>query len=357
MATMSILFVTRKWAPAMGGMETYCLRLTERLAQTEDIQVIALQGRENGLPPSPFALLCFPITIFWLYLRRAAPPQVLHLADMALWPVGLLSAFAGGKVKVVLSAHGTDASYHRRGGFRGRLYGTYLRIGARMLRSALVIANSRATAQVLEETGWRANAIVPLATDICAPQPDQWHNGKLLFVGRLIELKGVGWFVRNVLSNLPPDINLQIAGTIWDQHEAAVLDDPRVEFLGRLDGPALTQAYRNALCVILPNIETASREYEGFGLVASEAAAAGGMVLAADHGGLRDAVIDGVTGLLIDAGKAEAWDQAIRQVMHWAPQKRLQFLLQAQARAQDYYNWDRVAEETIAAYRLESIAR
>jgi glycosyltransferase involved in cell wall biosynthesis len=339
-----ILFVTRKWAPATGGMETYSLRLTEALG--DRAEVIALPGRANGMPPGTGALLAFPFTILRRYLARRTP-QVLHAGDMALWPVGLL---AGRHATVALSAHGTDVAYHRRGGLKGGLYGLYLCLGARMLRKATVIANSRATAEVLGETGWRNVIVVPLATDMAGSPSDGRHDGKILFAGRLIERKGCGWFIRNVLSLLPETIALQVAGTKWDSREAIALEDPRVEYLGTLDGPALAQAYRNALCVVVPNIETATGEYEGFGLVAAEAAAAGGLVLAADHGGLTDAVIDGETGMLVKSGDATAWRDAIAKISGWSREERQAFLWRAQSTAVERYSWTRVARETVAAY-------
>lgn len=349
MAEPRIFFVTRKWAPAVGGMETYAMRLTEALARIEPVEVVALPGREGGMPPGPLALLLFPLKVLVRFLARREVPQVLHIADMAIWPLGLLGLLGGGKTQVILSAHGTDVSYHRRGGAKGRLYGAYLRLGARLLRRARVIANSRATAKVAAETGWNTAAVVPLATDMSGPEPDGSHNGRVLFVGRLVERKGCGWFVREVLPLLPETMGLDIAGTAWDRSEISALDDPRVTFLCSLQGDALAQAYRRALCVVVPNIATSSGEYEGFGLVAPEAAACGGLVLASDCDGLRDAVIDGETGFLLESGNALAWKEKIAQIAEMSPDQRKDWIARARTRAVSHYSWDRVARQTYEA--------
>ena len=55
----SIRFVTRKWAPAMGGMETYCHRLTEELSKNYEVDVMALPGRMGGAAPTAFTLIIF----------------------------------------------------------------------------------------------------------------------------------------------------------------------------------------------------------------------------------------------------------------------------------------------------------
>ena len=349
MAEPEIMFVTRKWAPAVGGMETYSLRLTQALADKAGLDIVALPGRANGMPPGRLALLRFPFTILRRWLGRKLPPNVLHVGDMALWPVGLL---AGNKTKVVLSAHGTDVAYQRRGGFKGGLYGAYLRLGARMMRKALVIANSRATRDVANESGWHSVEIVPLATDITGTVPDGSHNGRVLFAGRLIERKGCGWFVREVLPMLPEGVQLDIAGTVWTDQERAVLDDPRVRFLGPLSADELALAYRKALCVIVPNIPVSSGEYEGFGLVAPEGAAAGGIVLASRCDGLTDAMIDKVTGFLIEPKDALTWRDKIVELLDWSGEERRAFLEHSTPEAQRVYAWDRVAHDVLKAYGL-----
>lgn len=342
-----ILFVTRKWAPAMGGMETYCHRLTDELAKTHLLDIVALPGRPDGRPPSAASLLTFPFTVMrrWLTLQRA--PDILHIADMALWPVGLL---AGKRTKVVLSAHGTDVSYPRRGGFKGSLYGVYLRLGSKLIRRAMVIANSAATEAAVRENGWQQTNIVPLATDIIRPAPTKPPRRTILFAGRLVERKGLGWFVGNVLDRLPPDITLEVAGTRWDPVQDAALDHPRVCYLGRLDPEVLSDAYAASLCVILPNLELSNGEFEGFGLIACEAAAAGGVVLAADCGGLSEAVIDGETGHLIRSGDTKAWARKIAEVADQSELARARFTANSSARAQEYYAWPRVARQITAFY-------
>jgi len=355
------MFVTRKWAPAVGGMETYSMRLTEALREIEPVDIVALPGQADGMPPTAAALMFFPVRVLVAMFRRGRFPRVLHLGDMALWPLGVLPCLFLAKTRIVLSAHGTDVAYHRRGGLKGRLYGAYLKLGARLLRGAKVIANSRATAEVARETGWRESTIIPLATDLRGTDlrgdaPAARHNGRLLFVGRLVERKGCGWFIRNVLPLLDPAITLDVAGTGWDDDEIAALDNPRVRHLGSLHGPALVHAYAEALAVIVPNIETATGEYEGFGLVAPEAAACGGVVIASRSGGLTDAVLEGETGLLVTAGDASQWQAALCDVGNWSGARRREFTAAAQDRAHAHFSWGRAARETLDAYCCKPIA-
>lgn len=350
MASSDLVFITRKWAPAMGGMETYCQRLTDELAAQGSVEVIALPGRADGMPPSALALLFFPFTVLRRLLGRRSRARIVHLGDMAIWPLALLCRLLAPGCVVVLSAHGTDASFPRRRGLLGRIYGAYLRTGARLLRHSHVIANSRATRDVLAESGWYSANVIPLATDVTIIAGPSAGNGRLLFAGRLIPLKGCGWFIREVLPLLPETVELDVAGTCWDANEEAALDHPRVTYLGQLAAAELSTAYSAASCVIAPNIATPNRTLEGFGLVAVEAAAAGGLVLAADHGGLRDAVIDGKTGHLVAPGDAQAWADAVMRSLALPTGERMAFLENASRLAREHFCWSRVARDTRAVY-------
>jgi glycosyltransferase involved in cell wall biosynthesis len=346
-----ILFVTRKWAPAIGGMETWSHRLSEALAELAPVEIVALPGKANGHPPGTLALLAFPFTVLRRYLSRGRAPQVLQLGDMALWPLGLFALLRRGDTQVVLAAHGTDVSYSRRGGLKGRAYGAYLRLGAQLLRRAKVVANSAATEAAARAHGWASTTVVPLATEMTGEVPDGPPQPYVLFAGRLVERKGCGWFIRHVLPLLPEGLELHVAGTGIDPGEVAALGHPRVRYLGALDQAALARAYRAATCVVVPNIEPANGEFEGFGLVATEAAAAGGVVLAADCGGLPSAIVDGVTGILVPSGQPQAWCNEINAVHQWDRDRRRAFIAGALARTAADFRWPRVAERMMAVYR------
>ena len=347
---LKVVFVTRKWFPAMGGMETYCVRLAKHLASLVDLTVIAVPGRADGRPPALLPLLLLPLRVIAALLRKKHRPNVLHLSDMAVWPIGWLARILYRTPQIAISAHGTDAAYGRRKTVRGLMYRLYLRAGSSLLPNAIVIANSRATREVLRETGWDAAGVVRLGTDIRPSEELQVCSRKLLFCGRIIPMKGLGWFVREVLPKLPSDIDLEVAGTIWDREEADVLQHSRVTHVGHFEPEQMPRIYRQAMGVIVPNIDVDSGEYEGFGLVAAEAAAAGGVVLAAKRDGLIDAVVDRQTGFLLESGDAEAWASEIMRVRDWTADERTAFISNATKVAAREYSWERVASETNELY-------
>jgi len=337
----------------MGGMETYSKALAEALEPGIALRRIVLPGHADGSVPGALELLGFGLRTAGKLLFARAPSEVTHVADMASWPLALCARLRSPGAAIVISAHGTDVSYPARGGFKGRLYGAWLRLGARLLRGARVIANSAATARQAESFGFRDTVVVPLAAELDSP-PERCEPGRaILFAGRLIPLKGCSWFIREVLPRLPGEMSLDVAGTTWDADETAALDTPRVRYLGKLDQPELWQACADALCVVIPNIDLPNGQFEGFGLVAPEAAAAGGVVLAARHGGLCEAVIDGGTGFLLPPGDAIAWSAKIAEIAAWTQAERTAFTDHSQALCAERFSWDRVARDTLAVYRGE----
>lgn len=349
---LRILFVTRKWAPAVGGMETYSMRLAEELRHLSVLRVLSLAGRADGRPPTPLAYVRFALRVVSDRLIRGNDYDVVHIGDMASWPLALPFLLSRRKPRIALSAHGTDVSFALRATPMGRVYHSYQRLGAKLLRKAAVIANSHATAQVTGGLRWHDVSVTPLATDAADNGQSMVNDGTILFPGRLIPRKGCGWFVENVLPLLPETMRLRVAGPAWDKAELARINHPRVDYVGTLDQTDLAKAYRNAMCVVVPNLVMPNGEFEGFGLVAPEAAAAGGVVVASDAGGLADAVLHGETGFLVAPGDARAWADRILEIAGWDETCRSAFIDQSRSRAREHFSWRRVATQTIAAYEV-----
>lgn len=351
---LKITFISRKWPPAMGGMETYSEMLSSRLRDHGEVEVFALPGHADGSTPRPWELVWFGVKTAVSLLVAGRPASVVHVADMASWPLAFVARLRRPSALRVLSAHGTDVSFPARGGLAGRLYGAYLRLGARLVGSATVVANSAATASAAARFGYRDIVVVPLAAEarLEGTLPEMAEQ-TILFSGRLVARKGCRWFIEAVLPHLPETMALEVAGTVWCDEESKALDAPRVRYLGRLDQAALYRRMAGAMCVIVPNIELENGEFEGFGLVAVEAAVVGGVVVAARHAGLQEAVRDDETGFLVTPGDAARWVGQITDIAAWSPERRAKFTKRARESAASYYNWDRVARDTVRHYASE----
>lgn len=343
----AVRFITRKWPPAVGGMETYSLRLAGELEARTPLQLLALPGRRSGEGPRAWRIAAFGAASA-LRLIASRPAPVVHVGDAAAWPLGWIAGLRGKGSAVIVAAHGSDISYAARPTLRGRLYKAYLRLGARLMRRHLLVANSAWIAAAAQAHGFRRTAVVPLGADFGAAQPPRAHNGCILFAGRIARGKGLSRFIEEVLPQLPQSVRLRVAGPIWEADEAASLGCGRVDYLGMLGPEALAREYAAAMCVVVPSIRP-----EGFGLVAVEAAGAGGVVIAARHSGLAEAVREGA-GFLVEPDHAAAWARTIREVMGWSEAERTRFVAGAMAQTRAFFTWRRVADDMLRLYSEEA---
>ena len=121
-----------------------------------------------------------------------------------------------------------------------------------------------------------------------------------LVAGRLVPYKRVDLAVQ-ACTRLGRPLVVIGAGRDRDRLEAAA--GPSVSFLGHVEFPTLVEQMSSCKALLLPGDED-------FGIVPVEAQAAGAPVIALGVGGVRDTVLDGVTGLLFGeqtvAGLCEA---------------------------------------------------
>jgi glycosyltransferase involved in cell wall biosynthesis len=97
---------------------------------------------------------------------------------------------------------------------------------------------------------------------------------------------------------------LKVVGTGPELDRLRARAGPTVEFMGALGDPELRDAYRRALAVVLP-------AEEDFGIVPVEAMACGRPVIALARGGATESVEPGVTGLLVEEARPEAFAKAM----------------------------------------------
>jgi colanic acid/amylovoran biosynthesis glycosyltransferase len=151
------------------------------------------------------------------------------------------------------------------------------------------------------------------------PEPVATKEPYLLFAGRFVEKKGIGFLIeamrrleaegKNVRLELVGDGD--IAGDL--KRQAAGLQ--KVSFLGWLPNRELRQRMRGALAVCVPSVEAASGDAEGLPNVVLEAMASGAPVVATHHAGIGEAVEDGRTGLLVPSGDVDALTTALQRLI------------------------------------------
>lgn len=350
---MRILFISRKWPPAIGGMETYSAEVVRELAGLPGVTVdtMVLPGRSNGKPPHFLFLAVFLLRIAIALPIIARRYDVIHLGDFVLSPLSLLAI---GCRRKVVTVHGLDLLYGRRRGILPLFYNSMTKAMKVAFRAipVILIANSDATARIAAESGFRS-AVVPLGTTIrSVPSGISQPAGTILFTGRLVPRKGAAWFAEHVLPLLPHRFRLAVIGPKTDVDETARLQsNDRVDLLGFAGADELDAARRQALCVVMPNRSARGGEdMEGFGLVAPETAMAGGILLASAVDGIPSAVMDGETGFLLPENDAAAWARRVLDIASWSAEERDTWTKQSIEAARTHYTWARVAKETREIY-------
>lgn len=172
---------------------------------------------------------------------------------------------------------------------------------------------------------------------------------QLLFVGSLIERKGVNYLIKamSILKTNHPDYQLILVGEGKDRNSLETLVkelglQENVTFFGTQPQKKVSELMRESRLFILPSIE------EGQGVVLVEALASGTPCIGNRVGGIPD-VISSEVGLLVDVGNVKDLAKAIESFLIdevlWEEAS-----VNARSRAEIKYDWYALAEKMIGIY-------
>ena len=287
-----------------------------------DAKLMAYGGKNRGL-------------IWWMptALVRLAAAVAARRVEVVLTGDALMYAVASPLLRLFRVRHATmimglDVTYEN------RLYRAVVHPSLR--RAEAVMAISAATAAQAEEFGVPRDRITVLRLGVQAPPAAgadkalaraelhkrlELADGDvvLLTLGRLVTRKGAAWFVEFVLPRVPAHVHYVLAGDGPEAERIAAAArsaavSERVHFLGGVSDAERELVMRGADLFVQPNVAVPG-DMEGFGLVTIEAAMRATPVLAADLEGIKDAVIDGVTGQLAPSGDADAWVEQLTALL------------------------------------------
>ena len=342
---MKVLFISRAYPPIVGGMENQNYELSIHLPHHVATTLIVNPYGKKNLPFFlPYA------TIMALFKMRSC--DILLLGDGVLAIIGyIIKSFYRHHRKVFSILHGLDVTYpmwlYQKlwiKNFLPKLDG-YIAVGNETIRQGVIrglmmdkftfIPNGIA-GEKLAGSYDRGNLKKILRADID-------YKYVLLTCGRLVQRKGVAWFIDQVMPRLDEKILYVVAG---DGPERANITktikrrqlSARVKMLGRVTSETLKALLNTCDIFIQPNIRV-NGDMEGFGISVLEAGACGLPVVASRIEGLQDAIRDGENGILAESGNALDFQGKIESLLHDEPSRR-----QLGTRARTYnatnYHWD-----------------
>lgn len=388
------LFVTQDYPPDLGGMARRHVELCRRFAP----EPVTVSAPDAGPDAAAFDRgEGYPIE-----RQPFTKPAAKLFANQARWAAGIARWCRGGDALVHLGnlrpcgyavglsqvVRPTPYLIYVNGGdlLRERRFATQAArrwSGRQLLSRCLgIVANSRWTADLAHETLERFGArpvpiaAIDLGTDpgFFSPRRDTGALRRrlgiggaplLLTVARLVPHKGQDVALRSLaaLSGEFPDARLLLVGDGHDRPRLEALARElgvaeRVLFAGALSDDEIAEAYATATLYLGLSRLDHGVDVEGFGISFIEAAASALPSVAGDSGGVRSAVRDGETGLVVPPTDPAAVSAAIRGLLTDETRRRAMGAAGRRA-AETHYTWDRVARETLAfaRERLAAAAR
>jgi phosphatidylinositol alpha-1,6-mannosyltransferase len=234
--------------------------------------------------------------------------------------------------------------------------------------ASFAVTNSQNSARVLGSVGFppeKTRVVYPgVNSDRYHPSVDGTalrsmftapHGQLLASIGRLQRRKGHDLVLRamKALESELPQLEYVIVGDGVERHTLEALTrelglSGRVHFEGEVPGERLAEYYAAAdIFVLATRID--QTDFEGFGLVFLEAAAAGRPVIAGRNGGVAEAVADGETGLLVEGDNVRELSDAIRALAR-SPALRAQLGAKGRSRVERQFSWQRAADQILAIH-------
>ncbi len=318
LASMRILLTTTEFPPSRGGVQHILWRIAAGIAQEHAVRVVTpnqAQASEWGVGQRfrtvrtcacqwrPLLLVALWLRTVWETFRFR--PTVIVCGHVTTVPGGVLGRMIF-RVPYVIYAHGSEIHSAK----LRRFFGFGLR------RAVRVVTGSRFSAETVEATGVPRSRITiihpgPVHDDVGKSDDVGQVTGRfktLLSVARLSRHKGHD----NIISALPeirrqvPNLRYNIIGEGELRDELSGLAaslgvSDIVTFADEVSDDKLNSHYRECDVFILANrFDAESGGVEGYGIAFIEANLRGKPVIGGRSGGVEDAVIDGVTGLLVD---------------------------------------------------------
>lgn len=275
-----------------------------------------------------------------------------------LWVYGF-SAFAPLLAPAALRRRSVLEFFHRMGGHAVRkhpLAGLPALIAERYVLGAyphIISISPSVSREIVRISGKHGLHLVYTGVDRSCFEVRASEQDYILYFGRLdIYNKGIDLLLKAFAQVLTLDfhVRLVVAGrgdpiqqkALEAMCDALSIKKGRVVFTGPVSDDRRAELFGGALFTCMPS------RYEGWGITAIEAGAAGKAVIGTEIPGLSDAIRHGETGLLVPPENVEALAEGMRKLLE-EPQMRQRLGRAGRCWARQF-TWDRIARDQERVY-------
>lgn len=267
------------------------------------------QKRSRWLQVVPFFVAQFVTT---MRAVRSFRPDVVHVHWII--PQGIVALFIPKRIPLLVTTLGGDLYALNAAPIRA--------LKARVVRRAarITVMNADMAAKVVE-LGAAAESVevMPMGAQLDAVRPRSIRGAgdplRVLFVGRLVEKKGLSHLIDAVRALPAGTVRLRVVGdgplSAALREQAAGLD---VEFVGQLGRDGLFAEYAAADVAVYPSVQASSGDRDGLPVALLEAMGSGCAIVASRIPGIDEAVVDGVSGVLVTSGRADELTETLARL-------------------------------------------
>lgn len=354
---MKTLLFTIEYPPSIGGVANYYGNMVKSWPGGKE-NIVILDNNDGKLLSNRLPFLKW-LPCFWhLWKTLRGNKDIKYIMVGHVLPLGTVTWFITRFIRLpyLVFLHGTDISFALRVRRKRWLAKLILKNA-----HAIVSCNKYVSKKVDNYIGHSNNVLVNpgIDTDVKINynlanelKNDRKLDNKIILfsIGRFVERKGFDKVIESLYQVLPevPDLKYFIAGGGHEEKKlkeltASLKLDNKVVFLGKITDQE-KWAWLNLADMFITPSRAIEGDFEGFGIVYLEANLAGTPVIAGDSGGVRDAVEDGVNGLLVDPLDINSIAKAIIKL---AQDKNLREKLgkQGRERAIEEFNWEKQARK------------
>ncbi|MFA6183696.1 MAG: glycosyltransferase family 4 protein [Parcubacteria group bacterium] len=364
-----VLFISRAYPPVLGGIENQNYGIATELSQLTKVKIIANKKGKKNLPFFLLQATFGALFSLWKY-------DIVLFGDGVLAPLGVFLKFFHPRKKFVSIIHGLDITFAYKKSLMGKIY-RLINIPALKKMNKLIMVGNHTISEATEfgidkekcvfiPNGFDADKVCDNYTrkDLAEVlNMDLTGKKVILRVGRFVRHKGLDWFIDKVMPLLPENYILIGAGgrvskrTVSDEDTFPDCEENikknnlenRVKLFPNIPQETLNIIFNTVDLFVSPNIKVAG-SMEGFGINAIEGTACAKVVVASNLEGLKDAIINGKNGFMVEPKNTEQYLKKIKAILE-DDKFRIAFGKRAQNFTFENFSWEVVGKKYLEELR------